>query len=184
MKETNKTKVADVIDELTQDLVRELFDYRDGNLYRRIPKGRSKIGDLVGNVMNSGYRRVGINYKSYYAHRLIFLYHYGYLPEFLDHIDGNPLNNKIDNLREATSQENLRSQKKSKSYNGKSTSSIYKGVSWDKRSKKWVSHIQIGGKKKHLGYFISEIDAAQAYDCAAVKAFGEFAKINEVNIYE
>lgn len=165
--------------ELTQEYVRSLFDYRDGELYWRVSNSnRVKVGDLVGSDHGDGYRIVMINRKNYRAHRLIFLYHHGYVPEFLDHIDGNPINNNIFNLRPATHQENMMNQKKTKSVNGKSTSSKYKGVYWNKQHKKWRSRITIDGKQKHLGKFTSEIDAALAYDRASYRAFGVFARLN------
>lgn len=166
---------------LTQNLLKELFDYRDGELYWKVAKARRvKIGDLAGSIGRDGYRAVGIDNKLYKAHRLIFLYYHGHLPEFLDHIDGNPLNNNIENLREATLQENQMNGKKRSSHNSKPTSSKFKGVYRDKRDKKWMAYIRIDGKLKHLGYFTSEIEAAKTYNGAATAAFGEFAKINEV----
>ena len=168
--------------ELTQDSIRSLFNYQDGNLYWKAAiRNKINIGDQAGYVNNRDYRLVKIGGENYLAHRLIFLYHHGYLPEFLDHIDRNPLNNSIDNLREATRQENNRNKKKEKTRNGKPTSSIYKGVSWHKPTKKWQVQIYVDSKPKYLGYFTSEIDAAKAYDKAAVKHFGEFAKINGDN---
>ena len=168
---------------LTQKYLLELFDYRDGELYWKVRKAaKIKIGDRAGNVTVRGYRDVKIDGKSCKSHRLIFLYHYGYLPEFLDHIDGNPLNNKIDNLREATSQENSMNRKKDKSYGGKPTLSKYKGVSWRKESQKWKVSIMIGEKRKHLGYFDLEIKAAKAYNRAAIELFGKFAKINNYDL--
>lgn len=166
--------------ELTQQLMKELFDYHDGNLYWKIRKSpTAKIGDIAGAVSKQRmYRKIRINYKQYLAHRLIFLYHHGYLPKSLDHIDGNKLNNDISNLREATTIQNQMNSKKRKSWCGKLPSSIYKGVSWNKRDKKWCSRITINGKRKHIGYFDSEIDAARAYDDAAIESFGEFARCN------
>lgn len=163
----------------TQDLLKELFDYQDGELFWKVSKGsRANIGYRAGSVIRSGYLHVMINGKHYYNHRLIFLYHHGYLPEFLDHIDGDSLNNDISNLRVATQQENCRNKKKGKSINGKSTTSNFKGVTWDKQHQKWMSYIFVGGKRKHLGRFVSEIDAAKAYNKAATKSFGEFARLN------
>lgn len=169
-------------DELTQDLLRELFDYHDGELYWNIPRRGMRIGDRAGKVRKDWYRLIGINGKLYYAHRLIFLYHYGYLPKFLDHIDGDGLNNNINNLREATNQENAMNMKKPKSHNGKPTSSKYKGVDLDKRRNKWRSRIMIDGKSKHLGYYKSEIEAARDYNKAATEVFGKFVKLNEIPI--
>ena len=174
------TESTNIIDELTQDLIRELFDYRDGNLYWKVNKdSRAQIGDLAGHVGKKyGYRQIRINNKLYLAHRLVFLYHHGYVPKGIDHIDRDELNNDINNLRESTQQENCMNQEKSKSYNGKPTSSIYKGVTWDKEREKWIAQIQIRGKHKRLGRFASEIEAAHAYDNAAIKLCGEFAKLN------
>lgn len=88
--------------ELTQECVRSLFDYRDGELYWKVSRGNGmKIGDLAGTVRTDGYRSIQINGKLYLAHRLIFLYHYGYIPKEIDHIDSNPSNNNISNLRES-----------------------------------------------------------------------------------
>ena len=167
--------------ELTQILLRELFEYVDGNLYRKTSPSRNvKIGDLAGCVNNHGYREIRISYKPYKAHRLIFLYHHGYLPKYLDHIDGNRSNNDISNIREATKNQNGMNQKKQISHNGKPLSSIYKGVDWYKRYKKWRARIEISRKSKLLGYFTSERAAAQAYNCAAINHFGEFAKLNDI----
>lgn len=165
--------------ELTQDFINKLFDYRDGNLYWKVANGRRvKIGDLAGTIGNDEYRRIKIDGKSYTAHQLIFLYHNGYIPNELDHINRNPSNNFIDNLREVTHQQNHMNRKKDKHINGKPTSSKYKGVSWHKQTKKWRAYIMIDYKLKHLGCFISEIEAAEAYNISAIKHFGNYAHLN------
>ena len=93
----------------------------------------------------------------------------------VDHIDGNSLNNQKYNLRVCKHGENLRNQKKQKN-----TSSKYKGVCWFKRDSKWVSKIKVNQKTINLGRFDAdkEIEAAKAYDAAALKHFGEFANLN------
>ena len=169
------------MNEITQDLVRELFYYRDGNLYRKVSKNNSvKIGDLAGTIRPDGYRSIGIDYRLYRAHRMVFLYHNGFVPEYLDHIDGNPLNNHIENLREATTSQNGMNKKKSIIINGKPPISIYKGVTRFKHNNKWGAYIKINGKQKHLGLFISEIEAGKAYNAAAIEEYGEYAMLNDI----
>ena len=164
--------------DLTHKYVRSLFNYRDGKLYWKVSGRGRKIGVPAGRNANYGYMTITTNGKTYYTHRLIFLFHHGYLPQFLDHIDGDSSNNSIENLREATLSQNQHNRKKGKFRKSKPTLSIYKGVSWAKCDSRWVSHICIGGKLKRLGGFKSEISAAKAYDKAASEAFGKFAKLN------
>lgn len=92
----------------------------------------------------------------------------------IDHINGNGLDNRKENLRICSQSENH--QNRSKWGN---TSSQYKGVHWHKIVKKWVAQIMINGKRKHLGYFDREREAAKAYNYMAIKHFGEYARINE-----
>ena len=94
--------------------------------------------------------------------------------EQIDHVDGNGLNNRKDNLRPATAQQNAGNARKRTI----ATSSRFKGVSWDKSRAKWIATIRISYQKKNLGRFPSEEQAARAYDKAALEAFGEFAKLN------
>lgn len=93
--------------------------------------------------------------------------------ELCDHINGNRMDNRRDNLRIATRTQNSQNQK-IRSDN----SSGYKGVSWSSRNKKWMAQIQVNKKKIHIGYFGLATDAANAYDSAAREHFGEFAKTN------
>lgn len=90
-----------------------------------------------------------------------------------DHINNNGMDNRRCNLRIVTTQQN--------SWNSRKLrlgSSRFKGVCRDAKSGKYRAHIRVNGKKKHLGSFTSEVDAAEAYNRAAVSSFGEFAKIN------
>jgi hypothetical protein len=91
----------------------------------------------------------------------------------IDHKDGNGFNNRKSNLRSCTRSQNCMNQKK------KAGTSKYKGVSWVKRDGSFYAQIKVGGKNKFLGYFkTDEIAAARAYDSAARKYFGEFARCN------
>src|ERR1700738_1418758 len=98
-------------------------------------------------------------------------------PELVDHIDGDTLNNSKANLRKCNSEQN--------SYNRKlnvNSKSGYKGVTWHSKMKKWRAAISCtrlyGSIPVSLGLYNSKIDAARAYDRAAIAAFGEFARTN------
>lgn len=91
-----------------------------------------------------------------------------------DHINRNKLDNRKQNLRLASKSQNLANRGKPK---GKYYSS-FKGVTWQKRNKKWQSAIGVNGKNLYIGQFNSEIEAATAYDAAALVHFGEFADLN------
>ncbi len=153
------------------------YEYKDGLIYN---KKRKKIvnGKFVGK--NKDHLAIEFNNKilkrNLYKHHVVwFLYYNEWPKKQLDHIDNNPKNNNVENLREATDQQQRRNQPKSKK---RSYSSKYKGVFRDKSSNKWLSQIKVDRKCIHLGRFVIEIEAAKAYNEAASKYFGEFACLN------
>lgn len=162
---------------ITQDLLQELFEYRNGWLYRKVKSSSAKVGDLAGTKHPRGYWHVRINGRYYLAHRLVFLYFNGHLPMYIDHINGDPLDNRIENLRECTRRQNNSNRK----VNGKNNTSSYKGVKYSKPHNKWVAQVGGSENRRYLGLFDSALDAAIAYNSAAKELYGEFARLNIIN---
>lgn len=93
---------------------------------------------------------------------------------YTDHINGDRLDNRRCNLRSCSHAQNSRNMRKQ----AHPTSSAYKGVSFHKASGRWAAGIRVEGKRRSLGYYETEIDAAYAYDEAARQAYGEYAALN------
>ena len=166
---------------------KEYLRYQDGQLFwveRNIEDFKTKKGHsihikryantLAGHVASNKYTQVRVCGKCYYAHRIIWVLHNGDIPSGaeIDHIDTNPLNNKIENLRLATSAENKHNMNKP-THN----TSGYKGVSLYKATGKYSAYIKLCGVKKHLGYFDTPELASKRYESAANKYFKEFARV-------
>lgn len=152
----------------------EYFYYKEGELYWKIKvANRIKQGDLVGNFSKIDYKRVKLLGKTYLVHRVIYEMMMGSIPEGyqVDHINGDKLDNRIENLRLATPEQN------SKNTKGRTTSKTgVKGVFFHKASKKYRSDITINKGKVCLGYFDTIKEAAAAYATAAKLYHEEFAK--------
>ena len=143
-------------------------------MYRIKATKGSQVGKRFGQKDKDGYIVGRFFYKAYKEHRLIWLYHYGVWPDNqLDHINGIRDDNRIENLREATNQQNMFNRK-----SVKSSTSQYKGVSWNKQLKKWSANYKINSEQIRLGVFSDEIDAANAYDKATVELHGSYHKKN------
>lgn len=159
--------------ELTQARVRELFDYHPDGYLTRLTKQsiRTEIGQKVGCLHSSGYLVAHVDKKLYKVHRLIFLWHHGYLPKIVDHADMNTVNNRINNLRAATKSQNMANRKRS-SLN----SSGLKCAWFHKQTGKWETSINVRGEKIFIGLFATKEEAHAAYEKAARAYFGEFAR--------
>jgi hypothetical protein len=157
---------------LTQEQANSLFHYCDGELIRISLIGKkAKLGAVVGHVGKRGYKYLSIYKKKYYVHRVIWLMKYGSLPKYIDHIDGNPLNNRIENLRACTLAENS-CNAKTRSDNTSGT----KGVYWFKPKQKWRARISLNKKDYHIGYFNTKEEAEIAVIAARTKIHQEFAR--------
>jgi hypothetical protein len=143
---------------ITQALLRELFEYReDGVFVRKVAtSNRVKVGDVAGwKTVGDRYVGLCVNGKKHLMHRMIFLYHHGYLPKCIDHIDGDGSNNRIENLREATQSQNLMN------VPGRSgTKSGMKNVYWHSKLHKWAVHAKVGDKVKYFGLY-EDIELAE-----------------------
>lgn len=132
----------------------------NGNGYRLI---KERILKPSSNK-NNGYLYVVLrkeeNPKTFSIHKLVAVVFLNHIPNghniVVDHKDNDKANNRKDNLQIITQRKNTSKDKKNKT-------SKYTGVSWHKRRKKWLTHIRINGKVKHLGYFTNEEDAVGAY---------------------
>ncbi len=157
---------------LSQSILKEYVEYSDGELIHQ--KERKNVNIPIGSVIgyiHNGYKIVRFFRKRYGIHQLIFLYHYGFIPEFIDHKNGNTLDNHIENLRPANKSQNAANQKILKN-----TISGIKGVRIRKNGIIY-SVIKHKGKKIFLGSFPSIEEAQQAYLLKAKELFGDYARI-------
>lgn len=124
---------------------------------------RARQGQRAGTINNQGYAVIGINRIYYQAHRLAFLLMSKKYPdhlEIVDHINGNPSDNRWMNLRIVTHEENMQNMRTPMTSN---KSSGMLGVTRGSTEKKWRAYISVKGRSKYLGYFSNKEDAHQAY---------------------
>ena len=160
--------------ELTLDRARELLDYDSdtGDFTRRVSVcGRGMAGKVTGTTTVHGYIRVGIDGRSYAAHRLAWLFVHGRWPEYqIDHVNGDRADNRLRNLREVTSRQNcqnLRCHREGR----------LPGAIRDRRLGIWKASIKVGGRRVHIGVFPNAEEASRAYlkACADLEAKGQAA---------
>jgi len=145
--------IARVLHLLDYDPCTGLFKWKNKT------SNRIKVGAVAGADNGNGYIRIAIDGYRCYAHRLAWAVMNGHFPPFeVDHIDGNPSNNSIINLRAATHPQNAQNQRFRKT-----NTSGRSGVSWSKQHKKWEAYIMVNGRKAHLGLFNCVDAAGKAY---------------------
>jgi hypothetical protein len=155
----------------SQEYLHSIFQYKEGNLYWKIrPAQRTKIGDIAGSI-SDGYGQVYIDNVAYKTHRIIFMMHYGYVSDQIDHIDGNGLNNKIENLRAVTNSQNQLNRKISKN-----SKTGYKGVCVHTQTGRYLVRVSVYGKDKYFGIYEDLELAGLVAEMAREKYHGEFAR--------
>jgi hypothetical protein len=152
----------------------KMFDYKDGQLYwKKGSRNGIKPGTKAGVYHSSGYLVIRIFGKRYRTHRLIFMMHHGQYPVCVDHIDGNKLNNHIENLRGCDHNQNMHNRKISS--NNKSG---IKGIIWHKSAKKWWPQLMINSKRLNLGMY-DDLELAELVIKEARNLYhGDFARHN------
>ena len=151
------------------DRVQELLDYdpATGEFYWRESRGRMRAGAVAGHIRPDGYIQLAVDQKLYKAHRIAWFYVHGYFPEHqIDHIDRDPANNKIENLREVSRTCNMRN-----CGNRTDNTSGVKGVSWAKRTGNWYAQIRVNNRSFNLGHY-DDFDDAVCARLAAEQCVG------------
>jgi len=119
------------------------------------------VGDVAGCLVSTGYVGIRIDYVSYLAHRLAFLYMEGYIPTEVDHINHIPSDNRWENLREVSHKDNQRNRPRFKNNTSGAT-----GVTWCKQTGKWKAAIRVNGISKTLGRYSNKADAVTVREAA------------------
>lgn len=155
---------------LTIELIRELFDYdpETGMITRKVSYGRANAGQQFITACN-----ISVLGRPIRPGRLAWALHNGDWPPedmFVDHINGIKADNRIANLRLATPTQNQ--------YNKAGTGTYAKGVTWrNRKDKPWQAKIRVDGVRIHLGSFVTQDEAAEAYREACIRYHGEFANV-------
>jgi hypothetical protein len=157
--------------DLSCEKVKELFDYKDGELFWKKIGPNKRTDRPAGAVNRDGYRRIKYMYKLYAVHRLVWTYHGNAPVAFIDHINGDVLDNRIENLRAATHSQNCMNTR----LRSDNTSGI-KGVRWSKLKQKWIGTVGVNYKNYCAGEFDTREKAAEAVAKLRQELHGEFAR--------
>jgi hypothetical protein len=162
---------------ITQEFLRERFRYLPEGRLERLDYGNRPTGTKVSN----GYRRISLRISGRIVgcqeHRLVFLYHHGYVPEYVDHINRSRLDNRIENLRAVSYRENCYNSRR------KNNTSSYSGVSFRKDRLSWRAYIHAEYAAIHVGTFATELQASIARDIEVVREnLHKFSPLNHPDL--
>lgn len=156
----------------SKDELLNIFEYVNGSLYWKNSKKGVKKNKLAGHLDKAGYIRVAYKGRKFLVHRLIYAMHNGSVPKFLDHINCNRNDNRIENLRPATHEQNLQNQ-----LTPKNSTSKVKGVNWNKNINKWLVRLCVNKKRIFCGYFDNFDDAVEVAKNKRIQEHKEFARV-------
>lgn len=153
------------------ETLKDSLEYKDGNLYWKIQGNNQFVypGALAGVPDNSGYSRFVYQGKRYLTHRIIFFLCHGYLPKYVDHINRNQLDNRIENLREATAQENAFNRRASRTKKG----NLPKGI-FQRSSGNYFVAFRFNGILKRFGTYKTLEEAINCANQVQEQYHGEF----------
>jgi len=153
------------------EILREYFEYRKDGFFVRLKRSGKKgmVGAEVRGTKARGYRYLGFQGRIFFLHRLIYQFHHGECPDEIDHINRDPSDCRIENLRAAT-----RSQNNFNVGPRRDNSSGVKGLSFDRRRKSWFGRVALNGKRICTGYSKSKETARQKLIAFQRLHHGEF----------
>ena len=150
-----------------KELKEEIYYDKESGKFYRLPSFK----EIKVKENKDGHIRFRVKNTRYFAHRLAWIYTYGeILSETIDHINGNPSDNRLSNLRQASRKENSRNSKMFSS-----NSSGVKGVYWHKNKKCWYAHCRVNNIRHFVGLFKNIKDAEIAVNTFRELYHGEFA---------
>jgi hypothetical protein len=136
------------------------YDPLTGGFTWRVSKGRAKQGSTAGALKRRGYVDITLDGQRFAAHRLAWLYSHGVWPTYsVDHINGNPSDNRLKNLRDVPHISNMQNERSARASN----SHGFLGATWCKDKCKWAAQIRHQGKKVRIGLYDTPQDAHNAY---------------------
>lgn len=149
----------------------DVFPNEGRVVWKRQSSPKVKVGAAAGSLYGNGYYYIQLYKKRIKKSRLIFLYVNGYLPKVVDHINGDPSDDRIANLRGCTPSQNTMNSKIRED-----NSSGFKGISWHKGNKKWHAYIEKGGRRENVGFFEVKEEACDALEERRKVLHGDFAR--------
>ena len=154
-------------------MLKELLEYKNGDLFWKVNRGAKKVqGQKAGTQLPTGHIAIRVRELggAIYAHRIVFYFFNGYVPDMIDHINNNPVDNRIENLRACTRSENYMNKGAHKNSKSK-----LKNVYFNKRLNTWYVQLKADGRKFYVGCLKTAEEAKAVASALRDKHHGQFA---------